>query len=66
MASIDQIIDFENGELTQDEEIDLFAELIRTGTAWQLQGHYGRIAEAMIRNQLVDRQGNRLAPRVDG
>lgn len=66
MASVDQIVDYENGELSEDETIDLFAELVRTGLAWTLQGHYGRIANAMISQGLIDREGHRLAPPVVG
>lgn len=43
-----KIIAYENGELAQDEEIELFQELINSGLAWQLQGHYGRMAQALI------------------
>ncbi len=45
---IGQIIAYENGELTEDEVIDLFQELINSGLVWQLQGHYGRMASALI------------------
>ena len=42
------IIDYEAGQLDDDETVELFQHLIDTGTAWQLQGHYGRTAEALI------------------
>lgn len=45
---IDQIIAYENGELNEEETIELFQSLIDSGMAWQLQGHYGRTAAALI------------------
>ena len=55
---IDQIRDYENGKLNADGEIRLFAELIRTGMAWKLQGSYGRNAAALIRAGYIDERGN--------
>ena len=45
---IDQIIAYENGELSDDEIVELFQSLIYSGAAWTLQGHYGRTAAALI------------------
>jgi len=42
------IIDFESGELSDDELIEGFQHLIDTGTVWQLQGFYGRTAQTLI------------------
>jgi len=44
----DMIIKYEMGELDTIEIISLFQELIDTGHAWKLQGHYGRTAKALI------------------
>lgn len=46
--NIDQIIAYEQGELDDDEAVELFQSLIDDGTAWTLQGHYGRTAAALI------------------
>lgn len=45
---VDFIIDYEGGSLSDDEIIKGFQYLIDTGMAWQLQGHYGRTAMALI------------------
>jgi len=50
---INQIIAYENGELTEDEIVTLFQKLVNTGQAWTLQGHYGRTATALIEAGLV-------------
>lgn len=47
------IMAFEDGEMTEDEMIELFQHLVNTGMAWQLQGFYGRTAAALIEAGLV-------------
>ena len=48
MVLMDEIIKYEQGEMTEDELISFFQELINSGMAWTLQGHYGRTATALI------------------
>ena len=48
-----QIIDYESGELNDSETIQLFQELVDSGLAWNLQGHYGRKAYALLRDGLI-------------
>lgn len=50
-----QLIAFEEGELDFQETVDLFQALVDTGLAWQLQGSYGRAAQAFIDAGLVQR-----------
>lgn len=45
---VDKIIDYEQGMLPDAEVLELFQYLIDTGLCWQLQGHYGRQAAALI------------------
>ena len=45
-----QIIRYENGELTEEEENEFFQELVNSGMAWKLQGHYRRRAVDMLMN----------------
>lgn len=47
------IIAYEEGELDEDAIIELFQHLVDTGLAWQLQGHYGRTAVAMLQAGLI-------------
>ena len=42
------IIQFENGDVDEDEVIEGFQHLIDSGIVWQLQGSYGRTAIALI------------------
>jgi hypothetical protein len=48
MILLDAIVRYEDGELDEDETIELFQKLVDSGLAWQLQGHYGRTAAALI------------------
>jgi len=54
---VDKIIAFESGELNNEGILELFSELIKTGQAWNLQGCYGRTAQALINKGLIDTQG---------
>jgi hypothetical protein len=44
MVDVQDIIAYEQGTLTRRQTLELFSELIRTGTAFELQGSYGRAA----------------------
>jgi len=39
---VDDIIDWENGDMSEENEIEFFQKLLDTGMAWTLQGMYGR------------------------
>lgn len=54
MDMVDKIIAYEGGEMGEDEMIALFQELIDSGDAWTLKGHYGRTAAALIEAGLCE------------
>lgn len=51
------IFDYEDGQLSEDETIELFAHLISTGLAWHLQGSYGRTARSLIQAGVITTDG---------
>jgi hypothetical protein len=50
---VDQLIAYEEGQITQDEEVALFEHLVETGVCWQLSGHYQRVAATLIEAGLI-------------
>ena len=52
MKLTEKIISYESGEMDANEVVELFQELIDSGLAWNLQGHYGRTAYALIEAEL--------------
>jgi hypothetical protein len=57
MSILDQIMAYEDGEQTEEEYFAMFAELVKTGLAWQLQGVYGRTAARLIRDGYITEDG---------
>ena len=53
--SADELMAFEDGQLDEDQTVELFQRLIDTGLAWQLQGFYGRTAVQLINAGLCNR-----------
>jgi len=53
---LDRIIAFETGEMSEDETLDFFQEMINSGMVWELQGFYQRTAIRLIQ------QGNCTLP----
>lgn len=60
MVDANKIVAYECGEMSPNEVLELFSELIRDGTAWHLQGSYGRQASNLIEQGFIDSKGNIL------
>ena len=58
MDYIDKIIAYECGMLDGAGMVYLFAELIKDGSVWSLQSHYGRIASRLIDLGIVKPNGD--------
>ena len=54
---VTRIMCYENGELNEDQTVALFQELLDTGTINHLQGSYGGMMAAMIKDGLVKVKG---------
>jgi hypothetical protein len=52
MDQLDKMIAWENGDLSEEDTCSLFQNLIDSGLCWRLQGCYGRMAQALIDNDL--------------
>ena len=48
MDLVEKIQKYEEGNMPSKEMIIFFQELVNSGLAWNLQGHYGRMAELLI------------------
>ena len=53
MQLVDQLIAYEEGQLTEDQQIAFFEHLVQTGMCWQLQGHYQRVGATLIEAGLI-------------
>ena len=55
---VGRIMAYESGELDDTETLELFSELIKSGTIQHLQGAYGRAASGMIQSGLLTPEGD--------
>lgn len=53
MDLVTALIGLDEGTLTEEQEIELFQDLVNSGLAWQLQGRIGRQAADMIEAGVV-------------
>ena len=48
MINVDKLISYEDGSMSEEEEIAFIQELIDNDTIWHLQGHYQRTADKFV------------------
>jgi hypothetical protein len=48
MNDLDAVMAIETEQLTEEEYVEYFQQLIDSGTVWGLQGSYGRTAMMLI------------------
>jgi len=60
MNITDKIIAYECGDIDEVGILQLFSELIESGRAWTLQGHYGRTASALIDAGYISEDGKHI------
>jgi len=53
MKLSEMIVKYEQDELNDKQIIELFQELVDTGLAWNLQGHYGRRAYELLGEGII-------------
>lgn len=48
------IMAYEGGDLDDESTLELFQHLVDSGLVWQLQGSYGRMAQSLIDQGLIN------------
>lgn len=59
-VTVDQIMAYEDGSMSSTDAVQMFANLVRTGQAYQLQGSYGRAANSLIEQGVISASGEVL------
>lgn len=57
MVDVQQIIRYEDGELSAAQTISMFADLVSTGVVWRLQHAYSEAATGLIDSGYISRDG---------
>ena len=53
-----RIIAFEEGTMDDAAVLELFSDLVKSGTVWELQGSYGRFAKQLIESDFLTEGGD--------
>jgi len=51
------LTEYEKGNLGVRQSLKLYSFLIKTGLAWKLQGKYGRLANQLVSDGVIDDSG---------
>ena len=54
---VSKIMDYEDGQMDEEQTLEFFQEIIDSGLVWNLQGSYGRMANSLIRAGLCHTKG---------
>jgi len=54
MPIVNDIIAWENGSMTPEQERKFFQKMVNDGSVWSLQGMYGRRAQELLNNGEID------------
>ena len=65
MDMMNHLMLYEEGQLDDIATLILFSLLIKDGSAWTLQGHYGRTAYALIADGFLDEHGDFTSKATD-
>jgi len=49
-----ELAGIEDGELTEEMYLEAWQHLVDTGLAWQLQGSFGRMAQQLINEGVIN------------
>ena len=54
MVNLDDVIAWENGKMSDEQERKFFQKIVNTGEVWHLQGIYGRRAYDLMNSGEID------------
>jgi len=60
MDIVNEIMEFEDGQMDDDRTIRFFAKLVKSGVVWNLQGYYVRMAANLIDRGILSPDGEVL------
>ena len=53
----ERLMRHEGGEMSREESLKLYSDLIKSGECWELQGAYGRTARDLIEAGIISKEG---------
>lgn len=59
-----RLMQYEGGDMSEEDTLALFQDLVNSGLAWQLQGHYGRTAASLLQQGLIQDADQQAAAKI--